>query len=132
NRGDSLFVYFVEGGSPAFKSNVLRGDKVVKMNGDERMIYANRFKIESYLNADNLELITEDASHTKTTHSLAYKSYDIDPIIESVIFQQNNKNIGYLALSSFEEIQNDFGSKTALYTALDTIFSQFEDNNIED
>src|SRR5690606_18265157 len=52
--------------------------------------------------------------------------------IESVIFQQNNKNIGYLALSSFEEIQNDFGSKTALYTALDTIFSQFEDNNIED
>ena len=132
SRGDSLFVYFVEGGSPGFKSSVSRGDKILKMNGDEAMVYANRFKIESYLDGTNLEIITESTAHKKNTHKLVYTTYVIDPIIESTTFQQGNKNIGYLALSSFEEIENESGAKTTLFNTLENIFNQFEAKNITD
>src|SRR5690606_27729362 len=132
NRGDSLFVYFVEGGSPGFKSAVMRGDKVLKMNGDETMVYGNRFKIESYLSDAKLDLVTENAAHKIITHKLSYTTYDIDPIIQSTTFQQGGKNIGYLALSSFEEIENDSGAKTTLFNALEDIFNQFKTKNIGD
>jgi len=132
SRGDSLFVYFVEGGSPGFKSAVYRGDKILQMNGDKNMVYANRFKIESYLSDSKLELITENIAHQKKTHALTYTTYTIDPVLKSTTFQQASKNIGYLALSSFEEIENESGSKTPLFNALESIFSQFKAKNISD
>lgn len=132
SRGDSLFVYFVEGGSPGFKSSVYRGDKILQMNGDKDMVYANRFKIESYLSDSKLELMTESIGHQKKTHALTYTTYTIDPVLKSATFQQATKNIGYLALSSFEEIENENGSKTTLFNALESIFSQFKTKNISD
>ena len=56
---------------------------------------------------------------------LAYTTYDIDPIVQDTIYERGNDRIGYLALSSFEELQHDNGSSTQLHQNLERIFDAF-------
>lgn len=128
-KNDSLFVYFVEGGSPAAKAGMKRGQRIIEMEGDSTMVYSNLANIEDYIERGNLHLTVYDESGGTGAFDLTYATYDIDPVVRDTIYQRGADRIGYLALSSFEELQSGSGSSTAMHQKLERIFESFEAGN---
>lgn len=62
------------------------------------------------------------------TKRLAYSTYDIDAIAHDTIYLTPNKNVGYLALSSFEQIENNNQNQRHI----DYVFQNFANHQIRD
>lgn len=129
SKSDSLFVYFVEGGSPAAKAGIRRGQRVTQMEGDSDMVYDNVKNIEEYLERKALNLTVYSEATGEIDFDLSYTSYDIDPIVQDTVYQRGNNRVGYLALSSFEELQTTSGADSKLYQSLESIFDAFGSGN---
>ncbi|MGO1648054.1 MAG: S41 family peptidase [Sphingobacterium sp.] len=125
SKEDSLFVYFVEGGSPGAEAGIKRGQRVIQMEGDSAMVYSNLTNITDYIEGNKLNITVYSESKGELDLDLTYTTYDIDPIVQDTIYQRGNDRIGYLALSSFEEMQNDNGSPTPMHQNLERIFDAF-------
>lgn len=129
NRNDSLFVFFVEGGSPGEKAGIKRGDKVLEMQGDKKMIYANKTKIDEYIEGKTLSIKTESTSKVQKSNNLTYTSYDIQPFQLGKVFAENGMKAGYIGLSSFEELTSG-GNDTKMKRRIDSTFNVFGTQNI--
>ncbi|RZF59937.1 S41 family peptidase [Sphingobacterium corticibacterium] len=136
-------IFFVEGGSPAWKEGVTRGSIVYAVNDDENITVGYNgsnlnqadvrrvgTKLEAALEANSLKLKLETASGEDKVFTLGYQdSYDIDPVILDSVYVYPDKNIGYLAYSSFEEVWPNTHQN---YVKLEEIFNSFTDANIKD
>ncbi|WP_392469851.1 S41 family peptidase [Sphingobacterium cellulitidis] len=129
NRGDSLFVYFVEGGSPGQVAGINRGDKVIEMEGDKKMVYSNKTRIDQYIEGQTLSITVENPRKVKSSYNLKYTSYDIQPFQIGRVFTENGKKAGYIALSSFEELTNR-GIDSKMKKGIDSTFAAFGRDNI--
>ncbi|PRD49333.1 S41 family peptidase [Sphingobacterium haloxyli] len=136
-------IFFVEGGSPAQKEGVTRGSIVYAVNEDEDITVGYNgsnlnqtdvrrvgAKLEAALEASSLKLKVETASGEEKVFTLGYEdAYEIDPVILDSVYTYPDKNIGYLAYSSFEEVWPNTHQN---YIKLEEIFASFKDANIKD
>ncbi len=138
-------IYFVEGGSPAQMAGFRRSDMISKIGEDANFSVpvsctgdgdtkgcqvSDQTALNNMMNRLNsaldggsmkLEVIRQDGS--LFTKSINYgNEYVINPIYKDTIFENPGNNVGYLALSSFEEIKdNNVNQKN-----IDAVFKKFE------
>jgi C-terminal processing protease CtpA/Prc len=136
-------IYFVEGGSPAQKAGFKRSDFITAVNGDSDYSVAVTCtttgctindasardkmmnKLNAALDAGTLKLQVKHQDGTTTTKDLTYANgYTIDPIYKDSIYTYNGNNVGYLALSSFEEIENNNVNQQKIDAAFDKFQAQ--------
>ena len=137
-----IHTFFVEGGSPAEKAGVKRGDRLVSVNGRTnlevpisggRVTNASNIDfVADALEGNRLELEVERTDGTRHGYSLDYKTYPIDPLLMDTVYTRGSKKIGYLALSSFEDLYTDGDAPTQLWNDLEMVFSKFEEEHIDD
>jgi hypothetical protein len=138
-------IYFVEGGSPAQRAGLKRSDYITAVGNDLDYSLAvtcegqncsfnesDRDKIQNKLNAaldaGTLSLHIKHQDGTSTTKDLTYANgYTIDPIYKDSIYSYNGNNVGYLALSSFEEIENNNVNQQKI----DAVFDKFQTQQIK-
>ena len=123
------YISFVEGGSPAQVAGFKRADIITSVNNDtenysvevscpdeggtcevkDPAAYSRlRGKINSALDGTSLTLQVKRADNKVFEKPMNYgNSYVINPIYKDTIYTYSGNNIGYLALSSFEEIENN-------------------------
>lgn len=136
-------IFFVEGGSPADKEGVKRGaivyavnddeDITVRYNGGMNQTDARRVeaKLESALEASTLKLKLQSVDGEETDYTLNYQTYDINPIVKDTIYKYE-RNIGYLAYTSFEEVDTRTSTGAKNRQDLEDVFTSFEETNISD
>ncbi|WP_286803542.1 MULTISPECIES: S41 family peptidase [Sphingobacterium] len=139
-------IYFVEGGSPAQKAGFRRSDFITAVNGDSDYSIAVTCtttgcsindasardkmmnKLNAALDAGTLKLQVKHQDGTTTTKDLTYANgYTIDPIYKDSVYTYNGNNVGYLALSSFEEIENNNVNQQKI----DAAFEKFQTQQIK-
>ncbi|WP_367329677.1 S41 family peptidase [Sphingobacterium multivorum] len=139
-------IYFVEGGSPAQKAGFKRSDFITAVNGDSDYSIAVTCtttgctindasardkmmnKLNAALDAGTLKLQVKRQDGTTTTKDLTYANgYTIDPIYKDSVYTYNGNNVGYLALSSFEEIENNNVNQQKI----DAAFEKFQTQQIK-
>ncbi|MDF2849791.1 MAG: hypothetical protein K0S31_476 [Sphingobacterium multivorum] len=139
-------IYFVEGGSPAQKAGLKRSDFITAVNGDSDYSIAITCtntgctfndasardkmmnKLNAALDAGTLKLQIKHQDGTTVTKDLTYeKDYTINPIYKDTVYESAGNNVGYLALSSFEEIENNNVNQQNI----DAVFSKFQDKQIK-
>jgi len=123
-------IYFVEGGSPAQKAGLKRSDFITAVNGDSDYSIAVTCtntgctindasardkmmnKLNTALDAGTLKLQVKHQDGTMATEDLTYANgYTINPIYKDEVYTYNGSSVGYLALSSFEEISSSATNK---------------------
>ncbi|WP_367210681.1 S41 family peptidase [Sphingobacterium sp. R2] len=147
-------IYFVEGGSPAQRAGLKRSDYITAVGDDTDYSFAvtcegqncsfnesDRDKIRNKLNAaldaGTLKLKVKHQDGTTTTKDLTYANgYTINPIYKDTIYESTGNNVGYLALSSFEQIEDPAASGSssegiANKSAIDAVFTKFQDKQIK-
>ncbi len=138
-------IYFVEGGSPAQIAGLKRSDYITAVGNDTDYSLAvtcegencsfNRSdmdkiqnKLNAALDAGTLKLQVKHQDGTTTTKDLTYANgYTIDPIYKDSVYTYNGNNVGYLALSSFEEIENNNVNQQKI----DAAFEKFQTQQIK-
>lgn len=136
------YISFVEGGSPGQQGGFKRSDLITKINGETisavgiygcetssgcKVNDADRGRFDNVYNSFDINSITlqvKRQDNSEYSQSLTYRNYTIDPIYKDAIYEGE---VGYLALSSFEEIENNNINQQKM----DAVFKKFEDNNIK-
>lgn len=139
-------VRFVEGGSPGAIAGIRRGDVILELNNDKDLSIPvdcstgacivkdqNRrsYVINQILNAQSAPTMTIKVQHSDGSLDnmrLAYTTYDIDAITKEALYLTPNKNVGYIALSSFEQIENNNQNQRHI----DYAFQNFANHQIRD
>lgn len=139
-------VYFVEGGSPADQKEIKRSDVILEIDGYGDMgmevecgstscqvVDPNLYQklIDNLLAAmeqNQMQLTLLHADGSESTVDLSSSYYEVDPIIKHSVFSYPAKNIGYLALSSFEDVSEG----TVNRQEFENVFEEFEQNQIND
>ncbi len=140
NKTVQPIIDFVEGGSPAYLAGFRRSDIVTAINNDNKFSVGiddseaktdmlNRLSSALSSPKFTLEVIRNDGSVLK--RELTYGEYVIDPVYKESIFNFSNNNIGYLALSSFEEIEEETTGGKINKKNIDAVFKKFQDQNIK-
>lgn len=148
-------IYFVEGGSPAQKAGFKRSDFITAVNGDadysvavtctddgctindasarDRMMN----KLNAALDAPTLTLQVKHQDGSTFSKLMSYgNGYTINPIYKDTVYESTGNNVGYLALSSFEQIEDPAASGSssegiANKSAIDAVFTKFRDKQIK-
>lgn len=131
-----LYIRYVDPNSPAAEANLQRGDQIISINGDTKLDYdyqkANDFKpINSFLNASSITIKVKKVNGSTEEKSLSYKYYYNNPILMSKVITTDSKKVGYFVLNSFASIKSQ-GIYTTFYRNLETMFSNFEQQGIND
>lgn len=132
----SLYIQFVENGSPAHEANLQRGDQILSINGDKNINYSfqvskNFAPLLDYLQSTTLTLnVRKQNGHEKVV-TLYPKTYFSKPILTSKTITINDKKIGYFFLKSFASVRSG-NFRTSFYYDLETLFSEFENNGINE
>jgi C-terminal processing protease CtpA/Prc len=143
-------IYFVEGGSPAQKAGFRRSDMISKIGEDENFslpvtctgegdskscrvsdqtaLDKMLNKLNDALDAGTLKLQVRRQDGTTLTKDLIYgNGYTIDPLYKDSVYLSTGNNVGYLALSSFEEIENNNINQQKI----DAAFTKFQEKDIK-
>lgn len=139
-------INFVEGGSPAALGGIKRGDVIIELNDDKDLTIPadcssgqchvtdpNRrtYIINQIAQAQSATIMNIKVQHpdgTTATKRLAYSTYDIQAVTKDTVYFTPNKNVGYIALSSFEQIENNNQNQRQVNYA----FQNFANQQIRD
>ncbi len=139
------FLYMVERGSPADNAGLNRSDMVLNLNGIDTKIVVdcssgtcNVVDREKYntiltelrtsLTRASMKIKIQKVNNQTEDHDLSFSTYEIDPLLSDTVFEFANKNVGYVAYSSFEQIENNNANKSNL----DRVFDDFASKNVKD
>ncbi|MGE8291446.1 MAG: S41 family peptidase [Sphingobacterium sp.] len=145
------YISFVEGGSPAQIAGFRRSDIITAVNNDKENYSVevtctgkncqvkdaatyNRLRnnINTALDAGNLTLqVQRPNNQVFKKENMAYTSYPINPIYKDTVYINSGNNIGYLGLSSFEEIDNVTSGGKTNKANTDAAFSKFQNMQIK-
>ena len=140
------YISFVEGGSPAQVAGFRRSDIISSINDDKETysvevdcptssctvkdpqlferLYSN---IQSALDGTTLKLQVKRQEQLFTKTINYTNSYVINPVYKDTVYSYSNNNVGYLALSSFEEIENNNPNQQNI----DAAFAKYESKQIK-
>lgn len=139
-------IYFVEGGSPAARAGLKRSDIVLSVNGSKdlgipvscgsqgcHIIDETRYQQVINILLEAMDLAEMDIEVRRSNQSRASiqinsQLYQVDPVISDQVFAFPQKRVGYLALSSFEDISPGSGFREKL----DRVFESFEHSGVQD
>ncbi|PVH26132.1 S41 family peptidase [Sphingobacterium corticibacter] len=135
-----IYISMVEGGSPASRAGIRRGDKIVGINenrnlnvpiSDDNIILDQRAitLVEQALLSPAFNIEIERAG-VSLKYDLQYGNYDIDPLAVDTIYTLQGKKIGYFALTSFEQTNGTSGA--VFKSKLDGVFANFQREQVED
>lgn len=139
-------IYFVEGGSPADQAGLKRSDIIVSIGEgvdlsipvscttgncqveDDSQYQAVLNTLLDAMDAPGMHLKVQGNDGSVRDVDLFSQPYEINPIVADRVFIYPEKKIGYLALSSFEDIAGE----SAFKTNLDQRFHDFEQASVGD
>ncbi|MGJ1308440.1 S41 family peptidase [Sphingobacterium multivorum] len=139
-------LYMVERGSPAYVTGLRRSDLILEINGQSAEVPVSfNESTQSWdsdpsrnsavynlwlqaLNGSNLVLKVAHEDGNIESVTINYQpSYEIDPLLKEQVYEFTDNNVGYLAYSSFEEIE----SNNLNQRQIDAAFNHFENKNIK-
>ncbi len=138
-------INFVEVGSPAKEKGLKRSDFIIEVNDDtdysfpvtcdnngcdykETDMLRIENKLKGALEGGTIKLKLQHQDGTTIIEKLTYvKGYTINPIYKDTVYESAGNNVGYLALSSFEEIENNNVNQQNI----DAVFTKFQDKQIK-
>ncbi|UZJ65745.1 S41 family peptidase [Sphingobacterium sp. KU25419] len=139
-------IHFVEGGSPAASGDIRRGDIILELNDVKDLSIPvdcstgqclvkdpdrRSYVVNQILKAQSDPIMSIKVQHADgsiITRRLAYSTYDIDAVTHEALYLTPNKNVGYIALSSFEQIENNNQNQRHI----DYAFQNFANHHIRD
>ncbi len=128
----NLYIRYVQKNSPAAKAGLIRGMRVLSINGDTKVDYnsdnANNFKnAMKFFSGETLKLVVVSPIDGKeSTITVTGDAYQIDPIMVNKVIDHNGKKVGYMAYTSFVNVYNSQGQPNSYYTAMENAFKAFE------
>ncbi|WP_166335431.1 S41 family peptidase [Sphingobacterium chungjuense] len=136
-----IYISLAEGGSPAARAGIRRGDKITGINNNRNLqvpivggVAQNQTAILLVRQALESPAFTIEVEREGVTyrHNLQYDNYEIDPLIADTIYTIQGRSIGYFGLSSFEQTRTSGNIGTAFRSRLDAIFSRFNAAQVQD
>jgi len=140
------YISFVEGGSPAQVAGFRRSDIIDAINDDKetysvevdcptnscnvkdpQLFSRLNSNIQSALDGTTLKLQVKRQDKLFTQTINYDYSYVINPVYKDTVYSYSGNNIGYLALSSFEEIENNNLNQRNI----DAAFAKYESKQIK-
>ena len=128
----NLYIRYVQKNSPAAKAGLIRGMRVVSINGDTKVDYnsesANEFKnAMKFFSGETLKLVViSPVDGKESTITVTGDAYQIDPIMVNKVIDHNGKKVGYMAYTSFVNLYNNQGQPNSYHTAMENAFKAFE------
>lgn len=119
--GNDLYLSIVYPGSAAAASGLQRGDKLLKVNGQQ----AAAGLILPALEGQTLSLTLQKKDGSLRELTLNKSAYQSSPVLKTAEYVLSGTKLGYLAISQFSHLNN---SKTAL----DQAFMQFASSGTTD
>lgn len=130
-----LYVKMVDRNSSAYLAGLRRGDRLISIDGktgiDFNTQQAENFKtVNTALSANSMVIsfVTPSGKITEGKE-LTSTPYSFNPVQASIVLNHNGKKIGYLAFSSFVNVDEGSGH-SAMHTEFERIFTDFEAQQI--
>ncbi len=124
---NDIRIRYVNPGSPAAVAGLMRGYRLVKINGTpvraDSQIDVDL--INSAFNIQSMTLTVEKPDKTSLNANLVKGSYNSNPVVKSTVLTTGAKKAGYIVYARFSSLQNSQG-------ALDNAFADFSAQGIED
>lgn len=135
NKNAYLYVKMVDVNSPAYAAGIRRGDRIMSINGKTTYDYntqnAENFKsINAALSSPSMTVKWRTPTSVDTEKLITSSQYSFDPILSHKVIDAGGKKVGYLAFSSFVNIENK-GVKTKMFSDFESIFSGFESSGVD-
>jgi len=129
-----LYVRMVDKNSPAYHAGIQRGDRILSINGNANINYnaqlAENFKsINTYLGSSSLKVKFAKPTGSTAEKEIASVQYNLNPVLDNRVIDHGGKKVGYLAFSSFVNIQQP---STGMLTNFNAIFDDFESKGVNE
>ncbi|GAB3429353.1 S41 family peptidase [Niabella aquatica] len=119
--GNEVYVKYVETGSPAAEAGIVRGMKVMGIDGVDRML--NSSNISAALAGAEAGITLQKPDGTNMHVTLQKKIYTASPVLKSAVINAGGIKAGYIALSRFSSLANG-------KSFIDAVFNQLSGENI--
>lgn len=103
---DSIYVSFVVPSSPADEIGLNRGDRVLRLNGNDLYALSAAALNQVYsdaLNGDRLQIEVRKADGTQIDTTFGKANYENTPVYNHRIIEEGGAKVGYLAYGRFGE-----------------------------
>lgn len=139
-------VYYAAGDSPAAMAGIRRSDVILGIDSDqdlripvscasgscqvldEKVRQAVQNKLLAAMQRNRIQLRVRRADNSESELTILSKSYAVNPVIKDQVFSYPVKSIGYLALSSFEQVVEGEINRHRL----DRVFERFEQRQVSE
>jgi C-terminal processing protease CtpA/Prc len=111
-NGQSLWIRYVNPGSPAALAGLTRACRITLMNN--AAVSVNAATVNSALAQSSLPLTVEKPDGSMMSVTLVKASYTSIPVLKTAVFTSGTKKIGYIAFIRFSSLAN---AQTALTNA---------------
>src|SRR5690606_1424596 len=95
---------------------------------DQKVYQAVINKLLAAMEQPSMRLKVQHGDEPESEITIASTRYDVNPIIQDTVFSFPEKSIGYLALSSFEDLSEGAINRVRL----DQVFADFEHHQASD
>lgn len=138
-------VYLVEGGSPAAQAGIRRSDLITGIDEvqdlgipvacgaggckviDELRQQTVINRLLKAMEQQSMRISLRHADDSEGMVSLSAQRYEVNPVIKETVLSSSGKPVGYLALSSFEAVDQGQINRYRL----DQVFEDFENKQVE-
>lgn len=110
-----VYLRYIEQGSPAAAAGLIRGMKLLQVNGVP--ISTNELALKDMLEASSLSLLLQKQDGDTLQVALTRTKYTASPVLKTAILEAGSKKAAYITLARFSHPDN---AQAALQAAFDT------------
>jgi C-terminal processing protease CtpA/Prc len=112
-------VLFVNPASPAFTAGLVRGDKILTINGAP--VTSSSSSLTTAFNNSSMMLTVQKADNSVAAYNLSKATYTSNPVLKSAVL---TGNVGYIALARFSRLSK-------AQAAMDATFASFSQKGVK-